>query len=238
MHVGRPDDVALSETAEQLIHGATRKKTKVKYDCVVRKWLKYCESKNIDVQATTNTFLNFLAEEFDRDLKHSYIRGYTSALTAYIGNVDHVLLKKLLRGIFNRRPSRPRYAATWDVNIVLAFVGAMTTDTYMDLTLKTVALLMILSGSRVNMLSHLKVSNMSLTDTECTFVFDDVLKTSTEGEVAKHITYRAYPDDPSLCPVKTILKYLDVRGEKSASDPVFTITIKPYTPAKSDTIAN
>ena len=143
-----------------------------------------------------------------------------------------------MKGIHNNRPSKPRYSAIWDVNLVLAYIGAMTTSTYMDLTLKTVALFMILSGSRVNMLSHFKLSNMTMTDTECTILFDDVLKTSVEGERSKQMIFRAYPDDPSLCPVKTMLRYLDVRGAKSIYDCIFTITVKPFTPAKPDTIAN
>ena len=50
--------------------------------------------------------------------------------------------------------------------------------------------------------------------------------------------FRAYLDDPALCPVKTMLHYLDVRGDKSIYDCIFTITVKPFTPAKPDTIAN
>ena len=150
----------------------------------------------------------------------------------------YVLLRKLLKGIHNRRPSKPRYSAIWDVNIVLAYIGAMTTTKYIDLTMKTVGLFMILSGSRVNMLSHFKVSNMTLTDTECTFIFSDVLRTSVEGVSAKPLVFRAYPYDSTLCPVKTMLAYLEKRGEKSAGDQIFTITVRPFTAAKSDTIAN
>ena len=231
-------EITLNSTAETLIEGSTRIKTKVKYSSVVRKWQRYCERNGYNLQATTNTFLNFLAEEFDRDLKYSYIRGYTAALASYITNVDDGLLKKLLKGIHNRRPSKPRYTAIWDVNIVLSFVGAMLTEKFMDLTMKTVALLMLLSGSRVNKLSHLKVSNMTLTDTECTFTFDEVLKTSVEGVSEKPLVFRAYPYDPALCPVRAMLNYLEERGKKSACDEIFIITVKPYTAAKSDTIAN
>ena len=80
-----------------MIQGATRKKTKIKYDGVVRKWHRDGER---NLQATTNTFLNFLGEEFDRELKHSYIKGYTAALAPYIDNVDPVL-RRNMRGIFN-----------------------------------------------------------------------------------------------------------------------------------------
>ena len=43
MQLGGPEDVALTETAEQLINESTRPKTKTKYNCVIRKWHRYCE---------------------------------------------------------------------------------------------------------------------------------------------------------------------------------------------------
>ena len=44
----------------------------------------------------------------------------------------------------------------------------------MDVSSKLVCLFMLLSDSRMNSILHLKITNMYLTDTECTFVFDDV----------------------------------------------------------------
>ena len=230
--------MSLSETAIQLINGSTRESTKRKYSSIVGKWRRYCEGNHLDLQATTTTFANFLGQEFDRDLKYSYLRSYTAALASYISAVDYTIHQKLLKGIHNKRPSTPRYSAIWDVNIVLAYIGAMITDSFRDMTLKMAALLMLLSGNRVNMLSHLKVTNMFINDNECTFIFDEVLKTTMPGESTKPMVFRAYPQDSSLCPVKNMWKYLEVRNEKSGNDQLFVITMKPFTAAKSDTIAN
>ena len=52
----------------------------------------------------------------------------------------------------------------------------MSTDSDMDVSRKLVCQFMVLSVPRVNSISHLKITSMDLTDTECTFVFDDVLK--------------------------------------------------------------
>ena len=51
----------------------------------------------------------------------------------------------------------------------------MSTDSDMDISRKLVCLFMLLSGSRVNSISRLKITSMYLTDTEWTFVFDDCL---------------------------------------------------------------
>ena len=49
----------------------------------------------------------------------------------------------------------------------------MNTDTDMNINKKTVCLIMLLSGTRVNTMIHLKVTNMYITGTECIFVFDE-----------------------------------------------------------------
>ena len=188
--------------------------------------------------ATTTTFANFLAYEFDRELKFTYLRQYKSALQPFLRDVDLSVIKKVLKGIHNKRPPTARYCGIWDVNLVLAYVGAMKTDTFIDLTRKTVTLLMLLSGNRVNMLTHMKISNMTLTSMECTFVFSDVLKHSRENFNDKPMTFRPYPDDPTVCPVSTMIKYMDLRGPKSGHDEVFIITVKQHTPAHHDTVAN
>ena len=53
----------------------------------------------------------------------------------------------------------------------------MNTDSDM-IKSKKIVCLMLLSGTRVNTLTHLKVTNMYITNTESTFVFDGVLKHS------------------------------------------------------------
>ena len=64
----------------------------------------------------------------------------------------------------------------------------MSTDSDMDVSGKLNCLFMLLSGSHMKLISHLKITNMYLTDRECTFVFDDVLKHSRPSfkEKSKH----------------------------------------------------
>ena len=53
----------------------------------------------------------------------------------------------------------------------------MNPDSDMNKSKKIACLMMLLSGIQVNKLTHLKVTNMCIIDTECTFVFDEVLNT-------------------------------------------------------------
>ena len=93
----------------------------------------------------------------------------------------------------------------------------------MDVSGKLNCLFMLLSGSHVKLISHLKITNMYLTDRECTFVFDDVLKHSRPSfkEKSKHfIKIRNY-----------------TRLSRSSNTALFLTIVRPYKGTSSDTIA-
>ena len=47
-----------------------------------------------------------------------------------------------------------------------------------------------------------------MTDKECAFVFDDVLKHSRPSFKEKPLFFRAFPQNPKLWPVSTLKQYL------------------------------
>ena len=212
-----------------LIHNATRESTKTKYASIVRKWKQYCTEKHIPEEATTTSFANFVAVNFDRSLKYGTLRSYTAALQPYIKQVDRDVVSKLFKGVYNLRPPVPRYTAVWDVNQVLMYLAAMVVDNESDMTKRLATLLMLLSGNRVNMLSSFSIQHMTITENECTFRFDKVLKHSRPGFSNKPMTLRAYPAQKSLCPVHNIWRYLqEVRLSRSSDDNLFLTNRKPY----------
>ena len=133
--------------------------------------------------------------------------GYISTLKNYFPNhiLDANIVKKIKKRLFKLRSPKTKYHAIWDVNILLSFLENMSADSDMDVRKKLVCLFMLLSGSRVNSISHLKITNMYLTDTECTFVFDDVLKHSRPSFKEKPLVFRAFPQNPKLCPASTLI---------------------------------
>ena len=231
--------VPLTKEAYDLINGATRVGTKRKYNSIVGKWTRYCQRFGYDLMASTNNFANFIAAEFtDRQLRYSYLRSYQSALKPYMGKVNMNTVRQLLKGIYNARPPVARHCATWDVNIVLNFLSAMRTDTLMLLSQKVTTLLMLLSGNRVNMLTHMKITQLYISKPadEITFTFDETLKHDHPGISTEKMTFRAY-HEKSLCPVAAILVYLDRRRHLSQDEQFFIITRDPHHGAHHDSIA-
>ena len=96
---------------------------------------------------------------------------------------------------------------------------------------------MLLSGNRVNMLSHFKMRNMWICEDEVTFVFDEALKHSRPNWNTEKMTFRAFPQLPGLCPVTAIDDYLDIRKTLSGDEAFFVTQVKPSNAAAPDTIA-
>ena len=113
----------------------------------------------------------------------------------------------------------------------------MSTENDMDASRKPVCQFMLLSGLRVNLISHLKITNMYLTNTEFTFVFDDVLKQSRPSFKEKRLVFRAFSQNPKLCVVSTLIQYLNIRLSWSSGTALFLTTGRLYKGASSDTIA-
>ena len=56
------------------------------------------------------------------------------------------------------------------------------------------------------------ISNMFITEEECMFIFSHVEKNTCPGFNAQSMTFSAYPFCDTLCPVKTIWKYVQLRN--------------------------
>ena len=240
MYRGPRESELLSDTVQKLISESTRDNTKTKYRSITKRWMEYCGKRLQNYrQGTTPMFLNFLAFEYERGLKYATLKGYKAALIDFLNkDIDENQIRKFFKGVFNNRPPTSKYVCIWDVDILLAHLDVRIISSELDLSKKLATLLMILSGNRVNCLTNLKVTNMFLTDSECTFVFDSVMKHSRPNFNDKPLVFRAFPHNKSICPVHVINEYLQVRLTRSAVHQLLITTTQPYREAKSDTIAN
>ena len=112
-----------------------------------------------------------------------------SALSCFLNPFEgapfglNVLVKRLMKGVFENKPTLPKQISTWDVNTVLKELELRTlTDrlTLKEFTLKLCMLLALCSGQRIQTLQSLKTmpDAMQLSDTKCTFFVNSLLKHS------------------------------------------------------------
>lgn len=206
---------------------------------------------------------DFLADEFFTNKRtYSTLNSYRSAISSVhlpirgtpVG--QHPIIQRLLKGAAIRRPPAPKYATTWDVNLVISHLKALPEARLLslkDLTLKLVMLAALVSADRGQSLALMNPRLVSFTSGKATFFITDRTKTSKPGKPVKRIVLTAFPQDPSLC-VKSLCQYYLKRtaalrslpstntsgGSSTRGDPrtrLFISYRKPHRPVTSTTIA-
>lgn len=212
------EDRGLLESATSLILQSWRKGTKQQYKPFITKWEQYCCQRKINpFSATIEHGINFLAELYHTGIGYSALNTARCALSTVCFTSEHYtfgqhpLVCRFLKGIFECRPSLPRYQETWDVTVVLDYLaklGPPVKLSFKNLTLKVVMLMALLSGQRRQTLHTLSIDYMQISSEKAVFSINSLLKTSRPGKHLACIEFQAYAPDVSLCIVKHLQQYL------------------------------
>lgn len=187
-----------------------------------------------------------MTELYNAGLGYSCINTARSALSSFLQLEDcvsvgsHPLVRRFMKGVFNLRPSLPRYNVTWDVNIVLKFLKKLTpisSLSLLKLSLKLLMLLALLSGQRGQTLHLIDIRNIHLQDSCVKIVIGDLLKTSDNKKHLGEINLSRYDEDTDLCVVNALTHYLQ-RTEhlRALETKLFITTQRPHKPVSRDTI--
>ena len=123
---------------------------------------------------------------------------------------EHPLVKRLMTGIFNSRPTLSKYNFTRDTIIVINYLKGLNYDNLSNkLSLyKFTTLLTILYGRRVSTVQKFRLSQLHITKDIAKFTILSLLKHTKPGRVNLHITFHQHLYDDLLCPVKLLNKYI------------------------------
>lgn len=188
----------------------------------------------------------FLTELFDRKLGYSAINTAKSALSNIVSLTDcrniqvgqHFLIKRFLKGVYNSRPSLPRYGKTWDAGIVLRHLCSIELEgiTLRQLTYKTTMLLALLSGQRLQTLHCLSVDKITFYENKVDFYIDSLLKQSRPGKHFSVLSFQKY-HDKNLCIVEHLKKYIELTKSIRSSEFLLVSYQKPFQRVSTDTIS-
>ena len=95
------------------------------------------------------------------------------------------LLEITLKGVFQLRPSLPRYKDIWDVSVVFDYLKTLPPLEELhlkDIIHKTVLLFALLSGQRCQTVHALTISGTGITKDTVHFEIAKLLKTSKPGK--------------------------------------------------------
>ena len=217
--------------------------TTSKYGVYLKQWEYFCYEQQIDkYNPSVTDGLKFLNKIFKKGCGYSTINSARSALSTFI-TIDgfefgkHPLVSKFLKGVFNMRPSLPKYSFTWDMGKVLDYIQQHPPSNLQELTEKTVTLLALLCGQRAREISAvMDTRNMETTDDIIVIRIGDLLKTSTNVRHTGEVKFPSYPSNNSICPVSTIRQYIENTKEIRGNITSLFLTInKPHHKPSKDT---
>ena len=237
----------ISTAASRIIMQSWRSGTTTQYQTYYKKWESFCCQRKINpLQATLQDGINFLRDLFATGVGYSCINTARSALSSIIVLPEcahfgsHPLVTRFVKGVFETRPSLPRYKEIWDVNSVLKVLATWTLRVDLslrDLSWKLTMLLALLSGQRVQTLKAFTLTSMTLTANTCVFTIETPL-TTRPGKHLGRIQFLAYEADRNLCVVQRLHAYIDrtshLRGETAQ---LLIGYPKPHKPVSTDIIA-
>ena len=238
----------LSESATSLILQSWRRGTQQQYKPFIANWEQYCSQRKINpFSATLEHGINFLAELYQTGIGYSALNTAVVLYLLFVSHPSiillgqHPLVCRFIKGIFECRPSLPRYQETWDVTVVLDYLakfGSPEKLSLKNLTLKVVMLMALLSGQRRQTLHTLSIDCMQISSDKCVFFINSLLKTSRPGKHLACLEFQAYAPDVSLCIVKHLQHYLKrtdvLRGDVKQ---LFVSYTKPHKAVSPDTVS-
>jgi integrase len=219
------------------------------YESYTGRWIKFCRQHSVPpIYASVAQGLSFLQTLVDEGLGYSVLNTARSALSAVIvlptgisfGSNNDV--KLFMKGVFNLKPTVPKYVSTWDPSKVLCFLETWTPASELSfdkLTMKLLVLILLVTGQRPQVLSGLDLLNMKKGPTSFEFALHLTdLKQGRANYRPLSILLKHYPANKRLC----VFHYLSTYIQRTAllckdHTKLILTTRKPFRPASKNSIS-
>ena len=208
----------LSTESIDILFESWRPKTIKRYERYINQWVEFCSKRKISpIQTSVTIAIEFLTEVFHAGVGYSSLGTARSALSSFVTPINGIplgqqpLVKRFMKGVFNIRPSFPKYTTTWNPDIILSHITNLTDNCELSLkqlSQKLAILLCLLSGQRDQTITKLSLDHMSLGKSKCTFFVPELLKTSRPGFQQPPIEFLEFPSNKKLCIVATLCEYI------------------------------
>ena len=241
----------ISERATNIISAGWRWGTNSAYQSGWIKWTGWCSTRGLNpLSCSVQHFLDFLTELFDSGLQHRTINVVRSAVSMIHEEVEripigqHPLVTRLMKGVYNLRPPKPRYTYTWDVDMVIQYIAGLGENTNLPakkLSQKLVLLMALVVASRTSELQALDLRFRVYRPNGVLFRLANITKTQKAGSPPKERFFGAFPDK-RFCVVECLKYYEEMtlkhRDMQAEVQPLFLSYIKPFKPVTSQRIAH
>lgn len=240
----------IPQKPSEIIISSWRPSTKQQYWSYFKKWMCFCDGRKIDYfYPSVNNILSFLTELFKQGLGYSSINTAKSCLAVFLELINEQsnlvvnssIVKRFMKGIFNIKPSLPKYNNVLDVSVVLDYLETLMPLQTISLRLlshKLVTLLALLSGQRSQTLQLIDIRNVQFNRFGVKIYIGDMLKQTRPGYPLTPLEFKYFTNE-SLCVVKTLHVYIE-RTKRLRKDEtqLFVSTVSPFHRICKQTVAN
>ena len=189
--------------------------------------------------------LQFLDHLYHQGLGYSALNTARSAISSVSSILcgekfgDNPLVRRFLKGVFNLRPSLPRYVFTWNPETVLKHLDVDSSKlNILELSRKVVFLVALLSGQRLSTIANLKYSDVKINGSTISIAVG-VVKQTRPGFSQKPISFQKFSEKPHLCVFTQLQQYLDrTKCFRAENQSLFLTTVKPIHAASINTLSN
>ena len=191
--------------------------------------------------------IEFLTSLYKSGLKYSSVNAARSALSTVLRDQtgtpfgQHHLVKRFMKGVFEKRPCFPRTTTVWSVSQVLDYLQTLGSAENISLKLLTqrlTFLLCLLAGQRVQTIHAFSLDDMVLDESTCIFSVNNILKTTKPGTHLKPIKYLAFSENKDLCVIDNIYCYLArTKHCRGNCRKLLISTVKPFQPVSRSTVS-
>ena len=202
--------------------------------------------KSNPLSASIGTVSQFLTSLYASGLSYSTVNTYRSAISMTHLPIDgvpvgsHYLIKRLMKGIFNKRPPVPRYVISWPVEKVLRYLKIMPGYDQISLKLltwKTAILIALVSADRGDAIAALSTEYMIKDSEGYHFLVSKPTKCTRPGRGIKQIDLPKFTKDRRICVVYCLDKYLRATKRLRVDKQLFISYVKPHRSVTRTSIA-
>ena len=185
----------------------------------------------------------FLTGLYRRGLQYNSMNVARSALNNFLkicGNVDlnsYEEITRFMKGVFQSRPALPRYAETWDVNVVLEYLKSFHNTTLFQISCQLCMLFLLTSAQRCQTLHLIEIKDIKISTNQVIIYPNHLLKQSKPGQHLEVMKFEKFPQDKNLCFVSVLSNYLQRTEHLRNSQKLLISTIKPHQAVSKDTVA-
>lgn len=245
----RYEDRGLSEGVVQLLLASNRETTSATYKSAWNVWFHWCSKRSENpLSPTLNLILKFLSDLFEEGKAYRSINVYRSMLSGTLEKIEgwdvgkHPLVIKLMQGIFNSSPPKPKYTGFWSTDTVLGYIESLGPDSGLSLTVlskKLVILLALTSLFRVSEIASIDFSSMVFSGPAVKFALSKLRKSQTPSSAGAIFSLKKLTVLSNVCPVSCLDHYCkETRKFRGNSNSNLMLSIKsPHAPIGASTVA-